>query len=163
MKKFVLGVGFVLFGLLPSCASAADGKQSDDLALAQKFYESYLDAGYNFDPALLDKFGGNALSHIVTFGADNRSVEKTLTPEKIRQDLQQYLSEGPASNLKIRYESVSYAQDTRGVKVTAKVVYPHLCYTDEAYWALLTREANGDYRIKEEFFRVPEKSLCQPQ
>lgn len=149
--------------LFAPCALAAENKAADDLVAAQKFYETYLNAGYNFDPTLLNMFGSNALSHIITFGSDNQSVEKTLTPEEIRKTLEFYIANGPANNLKIRYENVVYSQESRGVKVTAKVVYPHLCYTDEAYWALLMREANGDYRIKEEFVRVPEKSLCQPQ
>lgn len=163
MKKIMLGVGFALFGLFSPSGFAADSKPADDLAAAQKFYEGYLNAGYSFSPELLEMFSSNALSHITTFAADNKSIEKTLTPEEIRQALQDYLVSGPANNIKIRYENVSYTQDSRGVKVTAKVVYPHLCYTDEAYWSLLTREPNGDYRIKEEFVRVPEKSLCQPQ
>lgn len=136
-------------------------KAEEDLVAAQKFFESYIEAGSKYDKALLGMFTPDAVEHITLLGDDGAPVNTDYNAEKIQQSLTSYIEEGAKKGIKIRFDKVSYAAAPTGVRVTATTEYQHLCYSDELYTALLVRDAKGEYKIKEEFSRLPSKSQCK--
>jgi hypothetical protein len=142
-------------------AVSLQAKADEDLVAAQKFYEEYLQAGYTYDAAIVEMYTENALSHIKTFTADGKISDKIMAGDEIRKALKLYVENGAKDKIKIVYENAAYSLDASGVKVMAQVNYHHLCYKDNDYWALLARDKSGSYKVKEEFFKIPEKSLCE--
>lgn len=136
-------------------------KAEEDLAAAQKFFESYIDAGSRYDKALLGMFTPDAVEHITVLGDDGAPVNTDYNAERIQQSLTSYIEDGAKQGIKIRFDKVAYAAAPTGVRVTATTDYQHLCYSDELYTALLVRNDKGEYKIKEEFSRLPAKSQCK--
>lgn len=156
MLRFALALALSL-GVFSSSAARAE----EDLSAAQKFFEAYLDAGYKYDKSILDMFAADAVSHITLLAADGTPTNNDFNAEQIRKALEAYVAEGEKQGVKMNFEKVSYAVTPKGVRVTATTQYTHLCYNDDLYAALLTRDDKGSYKIKEEFFRRPVESQCK--
>jgi len=154
-SRLILALCFAFITLSPSVYA------EEDLVAAQKFFESYIEAGSKYDKALLDMFTPDAVEHITVLGDDGAPVNADYNAERIQQSLTSYIEDGAKQGIKIRFDKVAYAATPTGVRVTATTEYQHLCYSDELYTALLVRNDKGEYKIKEEFSRLPAKSQCQ--
>lgn len=156
MLRFALALLVSLCVFAPTAVRA-----EEDLAAAQKFFESYLDAGYKYDKSILDMFAADAVAHITTLAADGAPVVGEMNAEQIRKALESYVTDGEKQGVKMTFDKVSYAATPNGVRVTATTNYHHLCHNDDLYAALLTRDDKGSYKIKEEFFRRPAETQCK--
>ncbi len=153
-------LGFI-FAFIACTAPSSPARADEDLAAAQQFFEAYVQAGYNYDKALLDMYAPEAVNHVTFLAEDGTPSNIEYNAEQIKKSLQDYVNEGSKRGITIRFEKASYAVTTAGVRVTATADYQHLCYRDELYAALLTRIDKGEYKIKEEFARLPNKSQCK--
>jgi hypothetical protein len=150
-----------IFAFIACTAPSSPARADEDLAAAQKFFEAYVQAGYNYDKALFEMYAPEAVNHVTFLAEDGTPSNVEYNAEQIKKSLQDYVNEGSKLGITIRFEKASYAVTTSGVRVTATADYQHLCYRDELYAALLTRVDKGEYKIKEEFARLPKKSQCK--
>lgn len=153
-------MGFIIV-FIACTAPLSPARADEDLAAAQKFFEAYVQAGYSYDKAILEMYAPEAVNHVTFLAEDGAPTNVEYNADQIKKSLQDYVNEGSKRGITIRFEKASYAVTNGGVRVTATADYQHLCYRDELYAALLTRVDKGEYKIKEEFARLPNKSQCK--
>ncbi|MBP7252701.1 MAG: hypothetical protein KBA75_04365 [Alphaproteobacteria bacterium] len=150
-----------VFGLCVSAGFFLPAAADDTLSKAQAFFTEFVRKGDAYDTSLAEMYADSVRYEVHVTMPDGQLSSQNLNAVQVRDMVRQTLPMAAHQKAKVDFKNVAYEKTPEGVKVTARVAYRDMCYTDDQYMMIIARDTKGTEKITHEVLRLPAASQCR--
>lgn len=135
-------------------ATAAAAESPED------FFFRYVDLSNEFDPAVVDLYADSANIRVFRIQAQRPRDSLELAGWQWKRQLRRELPDAAAADDRNEFKNIEVSRVGRGYKIKADRYSTASCYTDRAYYVIVSEDARGRYVITEEYRVADVDSHC---
>lgn len=152
MRSFSILLGLLFMASTPTMANPEK---------PEAFFQRFVDMGHHFDPSVADLYADNASISMYRRYPHGLERAMAVSGAEWKALIRQVMPLARTKNDKSTYTNIRFTSvGDNKVKINADRYAVRKCYTDSAYYLIIDRQPDSQYKVAEEYFETQAKPDC---